>query len=361
MAEERALPGTPSTAVPGSGAPRPATPQALAEARAIRAAGIAVVVAGLLGFLWLLGTRHPISGLDSVGSRGAVLAALTGAVAFAAPYLEQLRGKRAQLPLAKLVLDGVALALAHGGLAYLGCLMIAELFQQSFVGLDVDAVAGALMIGIANAVVAYLATLSGSAVTGRSLASLVATMLLVGTFMSMLTASDPNWWNLHFSQLGNALDRSAWRFNGTLIVSGLVVTTLANYIGRDLEAGLRARGAAGSRLPSLVAWLFAVIGVCLAVVGLVPDAVNKAIHVGAASGMVVVFATTVILLVVRLPGLDLSFRGLSVGVLLGIVVSVLLWIPFDYYNLTGVEFAAAGLIFVWLVLFVRTLDSYRQG
>ena len=38
--------------------------------------------------------------------------------------------------------------------------------------------------------------------------------------------------------------------------------------------------------------------------------------------------------------------------------SVVLWIPIGYYNLTGMEFIAAGLLFAWLTVFVRMSAAY---
>lgn len=35
----------------------------------------------------------------------------------------------------------------------------------------------------------------------------------------------------------------------------------------------------------------------------------------------------------------------------GIVVSILLWIPIGYYNLTGMELVAASLLFAWLLVY----------
>jgi hypothetical protein len=41
-------------------------------------------------------------------------------------------------------------------------------------------------------------------------------------------------------------------------------------------------------------------------------------------------------------------------------VAVLLWVPIHYYNLTGMEFIAAGLLFAWLTVFVRAIAAYAR-
>jgi hypothetical protein len=43
----------------------------------------------------------------------------------------------------------------------------------------------------------------------------------------------------------------------------------------------------------------------------------------------------------------------------GTVVALLLWVPVGYYNFTGFEFAACGLIFVWLSAFVRAIAAAK--
>jgi hypothetical protein len=40
--------------------------------------------------------------------------------------------------------------------------------------------------------------------------------------------------------------------------------------------------------------------------------------------------------------------------------AVLLFQPFGYYNLTGLEIMAIALVFVWLILFVRTTAALKQ-
>ncbi|MCR2762636.1 hypothetical protein NQ152_03845 [Microbacterium sp. zg.B48] len=51
----------------------------------------------------------------------------------------------------------------------------------------------------------------------------------------MVTSPEPQWWKVHFSQLGTFDDLSSFVFNGTLIAAGLLVTTFAVYIANDLQ------------------------------------------------------------------------------------------------------------------------------
>lgn len=99
----------------------------------------------------------------------------------------------------------------------------------------------------------------------------------------------------------------------------------------------------------------------MAVVGLVPDAVNFHVHVGAASGMVVLFAAFAFGALRFIPGLPRDLIAFTLFVVAGILIAILLWVPIGYYNLTGMELIAAGLLFAWLFVLVRAADAYGSG
>lgn len=336
------------------------------ESRATRFAVVTFVVTGIATVFVFHGTHAPLAGDGSVGALSAWFAGGLAALAFATSFIVEVqRGHaawRAGLPLAKRLIDVIAMSIAMGILAYLIVTAISQLFQQGFLGMKVDPYGGGVLAGAAAAALVYAAALAGARVTAEGLAMLATLVLFMGTMASMLSAPDESWWQLHFSQLGNSESVSGYRFNLALMVTGLVLTVLANYIGRDLELGLRLRGvAAPDRLVRLLTWLFAGIGVLLAIAGLVPDAVNIVIHVGSASGMVVLFVVFATAALRSLPGVPKDFIGFTIGVVIGIAGSIMLWVPIGYYNLTGMEFIAAGLLFAWLMVFVRMARVYGGG
>ena len=332
------------------------------ESRATRFAIVAFVLTGVVTIFVFHGTHAPLAGDGSIGALAAWAAGGFAAVAFATSFtIEVRRGHaawRARLPLVKRLIDVFGMSMAMGILAYLIVTAVAQLFQQGFLGMTVDPYGGGVLAGSAAAALVYAASLAGARVTSEGLAMLATLVLFMGTMASMLSAPDESWWQLHFSQLGNSESMSGYRFNLSLMVTGLVLTVLANYLGRDFEIGMRMRGHEPARLVRLLSWLFACIGVLLAIVGLVPDAVNFAVHVGSASGMVVLFVVYATVALRRLPGVPKDFGGFTVGIVVGIAVSILLWIPIGYYNLTGMEFIAAGLLFAWLMVFVRMATVY---
>ncbi|WP_156366356.1 DUF998 domain-containing protein [Microbacterium sp. No. 7] len=345
-------------------APRAASDDTRLQSVATRWAGVAFALAFVVTALLTWGDRRPLAGEGSIGDIAAWSAAVAAGVAFGTTFVvETSRGHaawRQRLPLAKRVVDVIAMTGAMVMLSYFIVLAAANLFQLGFIGLTIDPLGGGVLAGAAAAAFAYAASLSGARVTSDGLATLATLVLFVGTMASMLSAPDESWWQLHFSQLGNSAALSGYRFNLALIVTGIVLTALAGYIGHDIERGLVARGVPPRRTVSLLSWLFAGIGICLSIAGFVPDAVSFVVHVGAASGMVVVFGVFVFCALRFLPGLPREVASFSVLVIVGILIAAVLWVPIGYYNLTGMEFIAAGLLFAWLLVFVRATAAYAQ-
>lgn len=335
------------------------------ESRATRAATVAFVVAAAATIALAGGEHLPLGGPDSLGALAGWVCGVLAAASYAAAYALPGGGAsdpalawRRGLPLAKRVVDVAALSVAMGMLAYLVVIAVAQVFQTGFRGLDVDPLGGGVLAGFAAAALGYLAALLGARVTSTSIAALAVSVLFMGTLASMISSPDESWWQLHFSQLGNTAGVTGYRFNLALIITGLVITALANYVGRSFELGLRERGVDPGRRVRVLSWLFAGIGLCMIVVGLVPDVVNQAVHVGAASGMVLLFAGFAYGALRHLPGLPRDLVVFTIVVVAGIVVAILLWVPIGYYNLTGMELIAAGLLFAWLFVFVRSAEAY---
>lgn len=124
------------------------------------------------------------------------------------------------------------------------------------------------------------------------LAALVLVVLVGGILASIVTTTDPLWWQLHFSQLGTFHDVSGALFNSTLKVGGALVVVYAVRVRRELR---RLGARAGRRGAATVAFVcLTVIGVNLALVGCVPLNSNKDLHDKVAGMMVLGFAALLI-------------------------------------------------------------------
>jgi hypothetical membrane protein len=290
----------------------------------------------------------PLGGGESVGSLAALLAAIAAGPAFAVSFaLERRRGYlawRNSLPRAKRVTDLIALSAAMMMLAALVVVAVAELFQLGFRGLTIDPFGAAALVAAAVGTMTYVASVSGARVTSTGVASLATLVLFIGTLASMVSASQGDWWRFHFSELGNESGYAGYQFNLSLITTGAVITALANFVAHDLEVGLRAHVDTAQRRARLFAWLLAVIGLCLMVAGLRPGRrrLSGARGRGIRNGRRLRRAG-------RMPADSRSRIGrdiavFSVLVVAGIVVAVALWVPIDYYNLTGSEFIIAAAV-----------------
>jgi hypothetical membrane protein len=253
------------------------------------------------------------------------------------------------------IVDVAALALAHACIFLLGWLALFSLFQRAFVGAVLYPLAAAILVGTTGAVSTYAAYLSAVTMNAYRLAALLAVFLVTGVLTSMLTAEDPQWWQENLSALGKSSDVSGVAFNVTLIVAGVVVTTLAGYATRTLESAA-GPAPARRRVRQLEAGII-LIGVLLACVGLFPVDEQFWLHTASASGMVVVFGILIVRMRTLVPAVPATFNLLGLVFLAVIAFAVVMYFPVGYYNLTAVELIAASLVFAWLIVLIRNLAA----
>jgi hypothetical protein len=323
------------------------------------------LIIGSAGFL-LLGAialvlvgREPVA-LSGRGSAGDIAALGTAVLGAAAVVIgsRQRRGLEAPHDVGgrtRNAVDIAALALAHACIFLLGWLALFSIFQRAFVGAVLYPLAAAILVGVTGALSAYIAYLSAVTMNAYRLAALLAVFLVTGVLTSMLTAADPLWWQENLSALGMSSDVSGVAFNVTLIVAGVVVTTLAGFSTRTLEA-TASTGMARRRVRQLEGGIV-LIGILLACVGLFPVDEQFGLHTAAASGMVVVFGTLIVRIRSLVPSIPATFNVLGLVFLAVIAFAVLMYFPFGYYNLTAVELIAASLVFAWLIVLIRNLAA----
>jgi hypothetical membrane protein len=184
------------------------------------------------------------------------------------------------------------------------------------------------------------------------LAGLVLVVLVGGILASILTTTDPLWWQLHFSQLGIFGDLSAAFFNTTLKVGGSLVVVFAVRVRRDLRRLGRRAGRRGAATSAAV--FLTVIGVNLALVGCIPLNTNKDLHDKVAGMMVLGFAALLLtspFLLHRLPRrLVVTTSSVFVFLFAGAWLFVTATI-----NLALFEVIAFSAMFVWSGVFTHCL------
>lgn len=328
------------------------------ESRALFIGSAAFLVLGGLALLLTGREPVPLSGRGSVGDIAAIGTAVVGAGAVVAGCLQR---RPAVTPEARgggrirTSIDIAALSLAHACIFLLGWLALFSLFQQAFIGAVVYPFAAAVLVGTTGAISAYIAYLSALSMTAYRLAALLAGFLVTGLLTSMLTAENPLWWQENLSALGMSSDVSGVAFNFTLIIAGVVISTLAGYATATLAA--TAKSPAALHRVRLLEGGIALIGVFLACVGLFPVDERFGLHTLVASGMVVVFASLIVRIRTLVPSVSTTFAALGWLFLAVIAAAAVLWFPVGYYNLTAVELIAASLIFAWLIILIRNLAA----
>ncbi len=337
-----------------------------AESRALVVGSAGFLALGVVAFLLVGREPVPLSGRGSAGDIAALGTAVLGAGAVVAGCVQ--RGQPSSLqalssapsssaPRSRIrnSIDIAGLALAHGCIFLLGWLALFAIFQQAFIGAVLYPVAAAILVGTTGAISAYTAYLSALSMTAYRLSALLAGFLVTGILTSMLTAENPLWWQENLSALGMSSDISGVAFNFTLIVAGVVVTTLAGYATARLAA-TAATASARHRVRVLEGGIV-LIGVFLAGVGLFPVDERFGLHTLVASGMVVVFASLIVRIRALVPSIAAAFAALGWVFLAVIVAAAVMWFPVGYYNLTAVELIAASLVFAWLIVLIRNLAA----
>lgn len=328
------------------------------ESSALLAGAAAFAVGMLLALTWFWNREVSISGPGSVGQFVALGSAIAAMATFvgAQMLLNNANGtavakRRGARPASQVRLrwyDIAALGLAHAFVALLGWLGLADLMAKSFAGAVVFTFPAAVLAAVAIAVTAYAVFLSAVHLTPMSVSTILIVFLVVGSLTSMLNATDPLWWQKNLSSLGITDDISALAFNLTLIIAGVIVTTVAHYATATIpvvsEKELRGR--------NMVRGELALIGVLLACVGIFPVDEFLTAHNVSASGMAAIFVAMVIGLPKLIPATPRIFVLLGYC-FVGVIVVLAVFFVTGYYNLTAVELVAFLLIFSWLVVFLR--------
>lgn len=328
------------------------------ETEAVWATVLSFVLGAVAGFLLLSGDPRPLTGPGSLAMPVAAVAGAVAAAAFVVSTLRHHRGETAGMPRWQAVvsdLSAVALTVVFAAVTAMGVLLAAEVLSSGLVGLRFAGLGGGMLAGVASAVGGRFAYGAGIGLRTADLAGILFGYLVIGTLFAMATAADPRWWQHNFSTLGGG--EGAWAFNGTLIVAGLIIATVGSYIGRDLH---RLRGDPAIGRIAVVVALWAVTGLALAAVGLLPLDRMPVPHDIAAFATLVLFglaavvSTTVVSTTV-IPATPAALAITTAGVIGLTVIAVVLCFGIRLYGVTALEAIVVGLGLLWMMTFVRVL------
>ncbi|GAA4114992.1 hypothetical protein [Enteractinococcus coprophilus] len=325
------------------------------------------VAAIVVGFIAFSGRLTPLAGGYSVGTVAGVTTGIAAGTSALIGLIIATESPRGALGWMRRrfwgwwLIDLIGIFILHAAIATMAVLSVFRLFQQAFQGLIVDAIAATIMLCLVCAATAYFGFSSASRASSSSISTLLALFMAAGVLASMLLAENPYWWHQFFSELGTgqAGVLSFWTFNTTITVSGIVLTTLANFISQDLSAWAAHRHRQGKRralVPVLRSGMI-VMGICLIGLSWITIHISDPIHTGFVQVLAVTFGIMLLSVPIWLPGAPAAMYVISY-LMLGVgIFAVALWDPLGYYNLTALELAFAGIIFAWLVVLIRTLDA----
>ncbi len=317
----------------------------------IAGAGVALIVGP---FVFRSGGT-PLAGEVSVAAVTSVLVAILGGAAFATAYVSVARrtSRWRTRPVLWRIADALALTIAAASIAAMAALAAYTLFQRMFQGLLLGRIAATLMAAVTVAAGCYLLTAIAHGMSSSGVAVLLVAFLGAGVVASTLSADNPGWWQSNFSALGISTSSSASAFNFTVVVAGIVLTTLADYLSADLVRWPNL----GMRTVLTVRIVLTVIGLTLIGLGVVPVNLSRLVHDIFAVTAIVGFGLLILAapaLLRTLPSTFIVTTWIFGGLM---VVVVLLWRVGRAYNFTAVELLSVLIIFAWLALFARTVAS----
>ncbi len=326
-----------------------------AETGAIYVAGFAFCISTLIGLGYFWNGASALFGHRSIGSLASLLAALAAFIAFLVAYRQPAKvGTSNSLRRLRDLLAVAALAFIHAAICLLVVIIAFFLAQSAFQGLMLDHWSSAILVGVSVGACAYGAYLVGSSINSARLSTSLAVFLVAGVMASMITSEDPYWWLLHFSSLGAGHSGSAVAFNLTLIVAGLVIICLSDFIYSDFGHLPATTKPTKSRTIQII---LICIGLMLAGVGLFKYDIYPSLHFYSAAGMAVLFLVLMAALPRLAPNFSKTFFAFSYAIMCSILVCVWLWKGVGYLNLTAFELICSAIIFAWLIVFVRNLAA----
>lgn len=323
------------------------------ETIAVWATVVCFVLGAAAGFLVLGPAPRPLIGAGSLALPSATIAGAIAGGAFVVSTLRHRRGETDPMPRwQRIVTDvsAIALTVAFVGVAGMGVLLGTQVLAIGLQGLELTLVGGALLTGFAAAVGGRFAFAAGIGLRTADLSSILFGYLVIGTLFAMVTAADPRWWEINFSQLG--IGDAAWAFNGTLVVAGALVGTVGAYVGRDLH---RVLGDAALGRIAVTAGLWIITGFGLAGVGLLPLHRAPEAHNIVAPVTLLLFAASMAVTAFVVPGAPRALIITTVGVGVLVTIAFVLFAVFGLITMTALEAMAVGLGLLWMTTLVRVL------
>lgn len=181
-----------------------------------------------------------------------------------------------------------------------------------------------------------------------------AVILCTAILIAALSTVDPLWWHLHFSRLGTFADASGYTFNGGVILSGLVIAGGAVPLAVHLAGAQAAGRILDARAARLLPPLLVTLGLCLALIGVIPLTLNEFLHDRAANGVLLSFLGLVVVSRRTLPELPKFLGRYAICAVILLVAGIGVMVA-GIINLAAFEVLAFGSVLSWVHLLERSV------
>lgn len=334
-----------------------------AEARAIYVAGASFFLSLIIAFIVFWPDLQHLFGGKSIGLLASITATACSFIAFFIGNVGQypLDPKLTLVKRVHNIFTKTALAFTHAAIVFLMVTAGFFIFSGAFVGLALDAVASSFIVATVTSIATYIVYLAAVQITTVRVSTVLAIFLASGVIASMITADNPYWWQLHFSSLGADGTKSSMAFNITLIVAGLVAVALSDFIASDFRKLKEIGTTHQNDRANIIRVAIALMGIFLACVGIFVYDVYPFMHVSTAAGMAFIFMGIAACSPLLMPSFSRAFFSMTYGFLAALVVSIWLYMGVGYFTLTAFELLAFGIIFTWLVVFIRQIAAGLDG
>lgn len=330
------------------------------EARAIYFASFAgtVSLVATLFYFWTHDTL-PMFGKVAIGTTAIIQSSITAFVGyFFVLYQNREQSKDASwIQRSRAYFDMIALAFIHSAIAFLLTTIVYFVVSEAFKGVRIDPIASSIIVAATVMIAGYSFYLIAENATTLMISSALAVFLIAGALTSMMTASDPYWWQVHLSSLGSGSGFSSYAFNVTLIIAGIVVVSIADLISKDFARLATVDPDYERAKVPVVRTVIALMGLCLVCIGLFPWDIYPVLHNIASNGMVLLFVITVVGLRSIVPTFSSAFFAFSYVLTAVLIVSLLLVFSVGYFDLTAFEIICFLVLFGWFVVFVRQVAA----
>ena len=253
--------------------------------------------------------------------------------------------------------DGVlslAYAIIFAAIGFLAAVVI----NLAFKGFIYQPYTVAIWPALAAAAWAYFSINLAENFKPTDIINVVGIVLIGGVTLSAILNPNPQWWEESISYLGMNKYESAKILNLTLILSGALLVVLSSFFSRRFET-LRKSKMITDRASKLLNFVFVAAPIGLACVGIFPykpEAPRMYIHNFSAGVAFGLFGLVILLTYWLFPFFSKYFMRVNYILLAALVVIFSMNIV-EYLTLALTEMMAFGIIAVWMVLFLRSING----